>query len=225
MCCRFAIIPDNMKARYKLEGELIELIPNYNAAPGQNLPLVVRIERENNLDIMRWGLVPHWSKDDKIEYKMINARSETLLEKASFKHPFKSKRCLVPISGFYEWKRLDEKHKIPYFIHLKDESILSLAGIYDYWTEPVTNQTLTTFSIITAEANKDMQSLHDRMPVIINPKNEEKYLEADVETAYSLLKPSDEKLDIYEVSRLVNSPQNNNEELLKQSSYKIICWD
>ncbi len=216
MCGRFALIPDNMKARYGLAGELIEITPNYNAAPGQNLPVVVRIEGGNNLDIMRWGLVPHWSKDDKIGYKMINARSETLLEKASFKHPFKSKRCLVPISGFYEWKRLDEKHKIPYFIHFKDQPIISLAGIYDYWTEPVTNQTLTTFSIITTEANKEMRSLHDRMPVIIEPKDEEKYLEADVGTAYSLLKPSDEKLDIYEVSRLVNSPQNNTKELLNQ---------
>jgi putative SOS response-associated peptidase YedK len=213
MCGRFALIPDVMKARYGLASELISIAPNYNAAPGQLLPIVIRLQRQNQIETMKWGLIPHWSKDDKIGYKMINARSETLLEKPSFKKPFEQNRCIIPISGFYEWKKLDEKHKIPFFIHFKDQPIISLAGIHLNWTDPNTKQEITTFSIITTNANQQMQDIHERMPVMLNQDDETRYLTGDPKEAYSLLKPSTEKLDIYEVSSMVNSPRNNGVEL------------
>ena len=216
MCGRFAIIPDDMKARYGLAGELIEITPNYNASPGQNLPVITRYQGQNQLQLMKWGLIPHWSKDEKIGYKMINARSETILEKPSFKHPFKTNRCIIPISGFYEWQKLDEKHKLPFFIHFQNEPIISLAGIFEHWTNPDTKAQITSFSILTTQANPQMRQIHDRMPVILAKEQETEYLETDPETAFSLLQPSTQKLDIYEVSNLVNSPRNNSEGLLEK---------
>jgi putative SOS response-associated peptidase YedK len=214
MCGRFAIIPDNMKARYGLVGELISITPNYNVSPGQNLPVITRSENVNQLELMRWGLIPHWSKDSNIGYKMINARAETLLEKPSFKHPFKNNRCLIPISGFYEWKRFDEKHKTPFFIHFKDQAIISLAGIFENWINPITQEKIKSFSIITTSANSQMEKIHDRMPIMLDEKDENKYLEGSFEEAYSLFKPSKEKLYIYEVSKAVNSLKNNYIDLL-----------
>jgi putative SOS response-associated peptidase YedK len=216
MCGRFALIPDGMKARYGLASELISIAPNYNASPGQFLPIVIRLQGQNQIDLMKWGLVPHWSKDDKIGYKMINARSETLLEKPSFKKPFEQNRCIIPISGFYEWKKLDEKHKIPFFIHFKDQPIISLAGIYSKWIDPNSQQDIMTFSIITTGANQQMQEIHERMPVMLNQEDETKYLTGDPKDAYELLKPSTEKLDIYEVSSLVNSVRNNSEDIMEK---------
>ncbi|MEM1312537.1 MAG: SOS response-associated peptidase, partial [Patescibacteria group bacterium] len=230
MCGRFAIVPTNMKARYGLANEIIDLVANYNASPGQYLPVITFKDSKNKLELMKWGLIPHWSKDDKIGYKMINARSETILEKPSYKKPFETSRCIIPISGFYEWKRLTESTtktdqsnqfkpiKIPYFIKFKDKpvnSLISLAGIYATWTNPETKEAINAFSIITTKANKQMEAIHDRMPVILNQEEEHEYLNSEQKKAFSLLKPNNTNLDIHEVSREVNSPSNNYEGLLE----------
>lgn len=216
MCGRYVLIPDGMKARYDLVENIKEIEPNYNVAPGQFLPIITRVDKQNQLKFMKWGLIPNWANDIKIGYKMINARAETILEKPTYKKAFKENRCLVPISGFYEWKKIDDKQKIPFFIHLKDEPFISLAGVFDYWQDPFTHEIVPSFSIITTSANTDMSSIHHRMPVILDQNTESKYLESDPDTAYDFLKPTSEKLDIYQIDKSVNKPENNSQELLKK---------
>lgn len=124
--------------------------------------------------MMKWGLVPFWAKDLKIGNRMINARAETLDRKPSFRHFLKSKRCLVPSSGFYEWKRVG-KSKVPHYIKLKKREIFSFAGLYDIWRDGEGNEH-KTFTIITTEPNGTLKPIHDRMPVILRQECEEAWL-------------------------------------------------
>ena len=123
---------------------------SYNVAPFQNAGVIINDGTGNKFDIFRWGLIPSWSKNPDIGYKMINARADTISQKSSYKIPFKSKRCLVPANGFYEWNT-DKGSKKPYYIFLKDHSLFSMAGIFDEWNTP-DNQKL--FTLITTEANE-----------------------------------------------------------------------
>lgn len=144
----------------------------------------------NEAVLMRWGLIPSWAKDPKIGYKMINARSESILEKPSFKKPFLSQRCLIPASGFYEWQHLDNK-KIPYYFKLKDQDLFAFAGLYDEWKDPE-GYPLKTFTIITTEPNEVVAPIHNRMPVILPEKSEDIWLDhtiSDPQKLLSLLTP------------------------------------
>lgn len=151
-----------------------ELSPNFNVAPGHSMPVVVDVEGENHVRMMKWGLVPSWAKEAKIGYKMINARSEGIEAKPSFRHAFKSQRCLVPASGFYEWKK-QNSDKTPYHITLSGQDIFSFAGLWEYWKKP-DGQPLETYTIITAPANSTMEGVHDRMPVILQQNYEDEWL-------------------------------------------------
>ena len=192
-----------------------EVIISYNVAPGQNAGIILN-DGKNRYVQYKWGLVPSWAKDPQIGYKMINARAETVPEKPSFKSAFKSRRCLIPVDGFYEWKKGD-KFKVPYFIFHRSERPLSLAGLWETWKDK-DEKPLHTFTIITTEANELLRELHDRMPVIIPPEKREPWLDpatTDSDEIVDLLKPYDESgLDFHEVSRIVNSPQNNTPECI-----------
>lgn len=143
--------------------------PSLNVTPGSEVPVVaVGREKIPVLTTFRWGLIPSWSKSEKTGYKMINARSETVTIKPSFSKPFQRSRCLIPCNGFYEWKG-DGKEKKPWLIKRSDEEILSLAGLYDRWRSPA-GEDLFTFTILTTKANRVMEKIHDRMPVILNPE-------------------------------------------------------
>ncbi len=161
---------------------------------------------------MKWGLVPHWAKDPSMGSRMINARAETVAEKPSFRDAFKSKRCLIPCNGFYEWVT-GEDGKTPHFIHMKGGELFAFAGIWSEWTRGETP--LQTYSIITTEANEYINPLHHRMPVILNP---DQYLEWTDKTAtktdlLAMLSPLKEDiLEYHPVSKLVNSPKNDSEE-------------
>ena len=216
MCGRFA--------RYDDEKELVERFnftnpsgilfeKRFNIAPTQNVPVVVVEEDNRILKLMKWGLVPFWAKDPSIGNKLINARAETITEKASFKNPLKKKRCLVPASGFYEWKKSEKiKTKIPIFFKLKNEEPLAFAGIWDDWKKPEGDK-LVTFTIITTMANDLMKPIHDRMPVILQRKDESKWLDPELiglDKLISLLNPyPSDLMEAYEVSTLVNSPKND----------------
>ncbi|WP_405152858.1 SOS response-associated peptidase [Paenibacillus sp. FSL K6-0108] len=221
MCGRFTITDpiDAILDRYYASiAEGFEYKPNYNAAPMQYIPTIIGSKDGNRLGSLRWGLVPVWAKDDKIGNKMINARAVTLSEKPAFKRLISSKRCIIPTNGFYEWRK-EGSAKQPMRILMKDDSIFSLAGLYDTWTDPDGNK-LSTCTIITTEPNSLMEDIHNRMPVILRAENEAEWLgrdNQDLQSLLSLLKPYQaSEMRAYDVPKEVGNVRNNNEELLKE---------
>ena len=217
MCGRITLSTDkdDLQSRWGFidpSGVLDLIKPRYNIAPSQNSPTLVVKEDRRVLVMMRWGLVPFWAKEASIGYKMINAKSETLTEKPSFRKPFKEKRCLVLADGFYEWEKTDKKNKVPYRFVLKNRQPFAFAGLWDVWKTPE-GDTLLSFTIITTRANELMERIHDRMPVILNEKDEAKWLDPefkDTEKLSSLLQPyPSEQMVAYKVSTIVNSPKND----------------
>jgi putative SOS response-associated peptidase YedK len=189
----------------------------YNIAPSQNILAVINDGEKNRLGYLKWGLVPTWAKDASIGHKLINARSETLHGKPSFKQAFRKRRCLLIADGFYEWKR-DEKSKIPMRISLKGNSLFTMAGLWESW-KSAAGETIHSCTIITTKPNYLMESIHDRMPVILKPEHEKIWLNRSLEdtnylnqflTAYP-----DEEMEAYEVSSLVNSPKNETPDLIR----------
>ncbi|MEK4056304.1 SOS response-associated peptidase [Paenibacillus sp. FSL F4-0087] len=220
MCGRFTItdpIDAIMDRYYTSIAEGFQYKPNYNAAPMQYIPTIIGSKDGNRLGSLRWGLVPVWAKDDKIGNKMINARAETLSEKPAFKRLISSKRCIIPTNGFYEWRK-EGSAKQPMRILMKDDSIFSLAGLYDTWTDQDGNK-LSTCTIITTEPNSLMEDIHNRMPVILRPENEAEWLgrdNQDLQSLLSLLKPYQaSEMRAYDVPKEIGNVRNNNEELLK----------
>jgi putative SOS response-associated peptidase YedK len=215
---------EELEARYITEKRkrkpLADLQPNYNLSPTQIAPIVLMRDEEVTIEPMRWGLVPFWAKDLKSasKYSLINAKAEEITEKRSYQKAFERRRCIVPLSGFFEWKREGEGPKRPFAIYLKDHSILSVAGIWELWESQTTGEVIQSFSIITTQANEFMETIHNRMPVILNQKDEKDWLAPenhDVSRLKEYLKPcSSDWLSAYEVSILVNSPKNNRKEVL-----------
>jgi len=167
--------------------------------------------------MMRWGLIPHWAKDEKIGYKMLNARSETITDKPAFRAAFKQRRCLIPTTGFYEWKH-EGKRKQPYFIKMKSDEQFAFAGIWEIWTNPG-GVKIESCAIVTTESNTIISKIHTRMPVIIDPENYDLWLHPDTEQEQllSLLKPyPSDKIQTYPVSSFVNSPKNDTPQCIEQ---------
>ncbi len=215
MCGRYSIFTptDILKIRFNVQ-RAEALKPTYNAAPTQNLPVILNSDPET-IQTCRWGLIPSWAKDQKIGNKMINARAETLLQKPSFRTPFKKQRCLVLADGFYEWKET-LSGKIPHRISMRDNEPFAFAGIWEVWKTP-DGEDVNSFSIITTEPNELMKPLHNRMPVILRKENEGKWLqEIDTSEAQKRLEPYPfEDLEAYPISTLVNSPRNNSKDIIK----------
>ncbi len=184
--------------------------PSYNVAPGQEVAVILK-DDNRKLGLLKWGLIPSWSKDPAIGNRMINARAETLAEKPSFKHPLRRKRCLIVADGFFEWKK-EGKQKTPMYIFLKDQKPFVFAGLWDTWTSPG-GKKISTCTIITTEPNEFMKKIHNRMPVILPKEQIDHWLDRSIENeqqVLSLLQPyPGEKMDAFEVSRFVNSPKNN----------------
>ncbi|WP_161888564.1 SOS response-associated peptidase [Pontibacter russatus] len=217
MCGRYTVQPKVSKGHSKaaklIEKHLQEA--HYNAAPSQALPVVTN-QQPNALQFFSWGLQPFWAKDAKAVKRSINARAETLTDKPMFRSLLKSKRCLVPADGFFEWQRT-EHGKVPYRIMLKNEDLFTFAGLWDEWADKETGEVLHTFSIITTEANDVVKPIHDRMPVILSPEAEELWLDENEpqDDLLSLLVPyKAEDMKAFPVSPLVNSPLNNVPEVL-----------
>lgn len=198
--------------------------PNYNLSPTQNSPVVLVRDGDKAISMFRWGLIPFWAKDIKSasKYSLINARGEEILEKRSYKDGFKKRRCIIPLSGFIEWKRVTEKNKTPFAIHLKDQPIMSVAGIWEHWKDPAGDAVVDSFSMITTSANTFMEKIHNRMPVILEEEDEQRWLDpenTDTDDLVKLLKPCPSKwLYAYEISSAINSPKNNRKELLEPVS-------
>ncbi len=217
MCGRFQLSVKGKVISERFNVEVFDNMykPSYNCAPTQNL-LVITKNGPMKVELMRWGLIPFWTgKAAKPFAPLINSRSETILEKPVFSDAFRKRRCLVPANGFYEWKK--GINKIPYRFHFEDDSLFSMAGIWQEGKGP-DQKPLCSFSILTTAANKLMHDVHDRMPVILEPEDEDRWLlDNDTASLMELLKPANEgKLRKYPVSSRVNNTRNDDESLIKQ---------
>jgi putative SOS response-associated peptidase YedK len=210
MCGRYVIAdPEFINSRYDLEYPLLNLIPNYNVAPGTEMPTVSR-NSPNHGVLRKWGLVPFWAKDPKIGYKMINARGETVAEKPSFRKAIRSRRCIVPASGFYEWKREGSK-KVPFLFQPLHDRVFSFAGLYETWHSP-DGQEIQSYTIITTRANDLVRPIHERMPVILAREDEDTWLDpaTPIDAVMPLLQPfQSSAMEAFQVSPEVNNVRNN----------------
>ena len=224
MCGRFA--------RYSLSRELeryfnahpasFEILPNYNVAPTQEIPVIIQQEGERHIKKRHWGLVPFWAKDISIGSRMINARVETVTSKPAFRAALKQRRCLIPANGFYEWKGT-AGNKQPYYFQLPSGEPFAFAGLYELWEDkeapPETGPPYTSCTIITTDAGDSVKDVHTRMPLILKPEFYEEWLNPDNEQPArieEIMKSgfvSD--LKCYPVSKLVNQVGNNKKECME----------
>jgi len=188
--------------------------PRYNIAPTQPVATVRQSGSGRILSMMRWGLVPSWATDIKIGNQLINGRSESVLEKPAFREAFRSRRCLIPADGFYEWKKAG-KQRHPFHFGMKDNSLFAFAGVWDRWKSPG-GAMLQSCSILTTATNELLNGVHDRMPVILPRRHYEAWLTApaaEPERLAELLVPFDAGLmSRYPVGSLVNKPENETHE-------------
>ncbi len=220
MCGRFSLTKEELEIEKRFNAKFYsnDLVKRYNVAPSQ-LALVLTDDKPYELQMFRWGLIPSWAKEASIGNKMINAKSETVFEKPSFRNLIKKRRCLVISDGFYEWKPLPSKHKQPYRIGLKGDELFAFAGLWDIWIDKSSGEMIPTFTIITIAANQLVNPIHDRMPVILNKEDESKWLSANVDAKAineMLQTYPESEMKAYPVSELVNSPRNDSEEIIAQ---------
>ena len=214
MCGRFSLeLPAKSIAEFFLAYNLQDIKPRYNIAPTQEVLCIMRDSEVegNHASSFFWGLVPPWAKDIKIASKLTNARSETLGRKPSFKAAYKYRRCLIPVSGFYEWERKGKTKQAWYFRPPRDGVPFAFAGLWEHWTGP-NGEELWSCTIITTEANSVMSPVHHRMPVILDPNQFDAWLDLknqDSRTLQHLLKPCpDHWITCYRVSNYVNKAGN-----------------
>jgi putative SOS response-associated peptidase YedK len=218
MCGRFVQYSDpDIYASHFHAVTLFDAKPRYNLAPTQPVLVVRQSDETRELVSLRWGLVPSWSKGPDNRYSMINARAETVDTKPAYRNAFKYRRCLIPAEGFYEWKK-DGRGKTPFLIRRKNGAPFGMAGLWERW-HGKDNETIESCTIIVTEANAPVRELHDRMPVILPPKDYAAWLDPDnsnTEGLRKLLRPADpEPWTVREVSRKVNSPRNDGPDLIE----------
>ena len=202
------------------EWEAHDYKPNYNIAPTDFSPVIIKDEKKK-AKMMRWGLIPAWSKNEQIGSKMINARLETVLEKPSFSSLVHNKRCIVVADGYYEWAKPNNQ---PYYILDKKNKILPLAGLWTSWKYS-NSSTLFTYTVITTTPTNNIKNIHNRMPLVLNPRIMDKWLDYNKFTISECLidiqheKPN---LKFYPVSSIVNSAKNNSVQNIKEEKSKDI---
>jgi putative SOS response-associated peptidase YedK len=214
MCGRFSFVAEDalILERFGVRVRTAIYKARYNCAPSQNLAVITN-DKTDQLQFFRWGLIPGWAKDPSIGNKLINARGETIAEKPPFRSAFKNRRCLVPATGFFEWQR--GQQKTPYNIRLKNGKPFAFAGLWDKWATS-DGEMIHSFTIITTSPNELMAKIHDRMPVILHPDDEHRWLDNKPDPGLTdLLKPfPGELMEVYPVSSLVNNPRNELPEIL-----------
>jgi putative SOS response-associated peptidase YedK len=218
MCGRYYLIsPAELVATRFHAGEPPPFRPRYNLAPQQDAPVVVD-GGARKFVLMRWGLVPSWSKDPAAGYKMINARAETAPEKPSFRGPFRKQRALIPADGFYEWKR-EGTGKTPFALRLASREPFAMAGLWDRWRAP-DGAELLSFTILTTSANAFVAGVHDRMPVILRSEAEAAWLDPASlpEALRALLVPYAGTMEAVPLGTAVNNPRNDGPEILRPAT-------
>ncbi len=233
MCGRFvsASTPEAIAAHFGAAVQVESLGANYNVAPTSDVYGVLATDEGRSVRAFHWGLIPSWAKERKIGQRMINARSETLASKPAFKAPFRAKRCIIPMDGFYEWRAGDpdgpltkagKPVKQPLFIHRRDGDLLAVAGLWSAWrdpdADPETEAWLHSVTVVTTAANATMAPIHDRMPVILPHDAWERWLDPahhDLDDLATLLVPAaDDVLTTHPVTTDVNSVRNQGPELI-----------
>lgn len=220
MCGRFTQTakPEQVETEFHVKISQTDLFkPRYNIAPSQIVAVVLERDGERRVDGLKWGLIPHWSRDASFAAKLINARAESLAEKPSFRDSFRKRRCIIPASGFYEWEKLADGKKQPHYFYLNDRKVFGFAGLWEEWLDRSSGELVETFTVITTRANQILESIHDRMPVILKTEDYAEWLDQKQTNPAQLQKllvpyPAAE-MDSHVVSRAVNSPANDSEEL------------
>jgi putative SOS response-associated peptidase YedK len=213
MCGRFTLTTDSKQlAEAFVEFETpTDLTPRYNIAPSQPIAVVANND-QNKIEFFRWGLIPSWAKDPKIGNRMINARSETLAEKPSFRNAYKRWRCLIVADGFYEWRRNPDKSKTPMYVQLESQQPFAFAGLWESWRSP-DDEVILSCTVITTQPNEFMANIHNRMPVILPRPAYAQWLdpaEQSPDRLRGLLEPYPaEEMAAYPVSTIVNNPRND----------------
>jgi putative SOS response-associated peptidase YedK len=213
MCGRFTL-RTNARDLVEIFQQLheVELSPRYNVAPTQSVAVIRQVERHRELSMMRWGLVPIWSKDPKAGPPLINARADTVATKPSFRTAFKKRRCLIPVDGFYEWQKTGAKTKQPFYIRMAKDHPFAFAGLWEHW-RGADSSAIDSCTIITTDANDTLRPIHDRMPVILPEDEYDKWLDPkceDPSKLCELLKPyRSEEMTAFPISTFVNSPRND----------------
>ena len=219
MCGRFTRTKTIQEYAEYYDAESIdEIETDYNITPSDSILVVVaEADQSRHFTWLHWGLVPFWSKGPDKKFSMINARQESLQQKPAYRTPYKRHRCIIVADGFYEWKQTAEG-KQPYYIKLKSEQPMALAGLWDRWESKETGESITSSTIITTAANTVIKSVHDRMPAMLLPEAFSFWLDPaneDTEKLGELLRPVDSELfEVWPVSRRVNNPVNNDPQLL-----------
>jgi putative SOS response-associated peptidase YedK len=239
MCGRFASFTETQDLADQLAiAELAEdarlLPPSWNVAPTDPVRIVVERAARGSTDVSRsmrlarWGLVPSWAKDSGVGARMINARSETLLDKPAFAKPFAARRCLVLADGYYEWRKLalpatgsKQVAKQPYWIHPSDPGVAAFAGLYEFWRNPAASETdpdrwLVSTTVVTRPASDRMAPIHDRMPLVLPPETWAAWLDPAVRDASDLLVVDNAPLTTRPVGDAVGSVQNDGPQLIEE---------
>jgi putative SOS response-associated peptidase YedK len=217
MCGRYHLIASGQRIRDHFG--LLSLPthhPDYNIPPGQKVLAIVQLENGSSKAVhLHWGLIPSWAKDRAISNRLINARAETLAEKASFKNAFRRRRCLIPATGFFEW-RSTESGKQPYHIHTPDNDLFAFGGIWEHWEQD--QETVYSCAIITTTANDKISAIHNRMPVIIASDDYSRWLDrknAVVGMTDFLAADAYASMEVTPISTRINNPQHNDESCLR----------
>lgn len=218
MCGRYAITtaPEAMRSLFRFQDQP-NFPPRYNIAPTQPIAIVRVEEGRRRLALVRWGLIPSWVKDPRTFSLLINARGESLLDKPAFRSAMRYRRCLIPADGFYEWRR-EGRRKQPYYVRLRAGGLMAFAGLWEAWTGS-NGEEMESAAVVTTLANRTLQPIHERMPVIISPEAFHIWLDCrsvDADTATALIAPAPEHLlEAYEVSTAINRTANDSAALIE----------
>lgn len=226
MCGRFvqASAPTLLVEHFHVDELVVDntFEPHYNVAPRMDALTIVDRGDTRSLGQMRWGLVPLWAENPAIGDRMINARAETLLEKAAFRSAFERRRCIIPVDGFYEWQATPGPKKQPMYIQARDNAPLAFAGLWESWRDRAEPDApwLRTCAVITTDANALMRPVHDRMPVVLDEDDWDEWLDREVGDASALVAllhpPSEELLVMHPVSTRVNAARNDDATLIER---------
>lgn len=218
MCGRFNLFPppESVKKHFHLS-VAPEIQVDYNIHPGSD---ILAVMPEAKAELLHWGLIPFWAKDRKMSYNLINARLETIADKPSFRAAFKQRHVIIPATGYYEWRPIENGTKQAYHITRPDQAVFGFAGLWEHWQQG--EEAVNSCTIITTGANEKMQDIHSRMPVILEPIDYEQWLQLN-QTKESLLAllASDSAYDDMEaipISNFVNNPRHNGPECIKPLS-------
>lgn len=215
MCGRYSLYHDGVELRTRFflsTAYELHMQKRYNITPGSE---VVVVTNTRTPEFMKWGLIPSWAMDLKIGFQMMNARSETIAEKPAFRSAFRKRRCFIPVSGWYEWRKNEDGSKTPFYFQRKDRELLALAGIWETWTPPEGDE-VRSAAIITTAADPRFKDIHDRMPAVLLSIDEWLREDLDLERARSILAAPDvEDIESFAVSKLVNRPAVDSPECIR----------